>query len=153
MRLILNVLWVVCGGWLTALLWAVAGVLMAISIIGLPWARAAFNFALFALWPFGREAISRKDYYGKADFGTGTLGLIGNIVWAILFGILIAISHVGAAVLSAITIIGIPFAIPHLKLAGMALAPVGKMIVSKEEAEEVRRRMAAARLDAARVPA
>jgi uncharacterized membrane protein YccF (DUF307 family) len=78
-------------------------------------------FGSFCFFPFGREAIDRKELTDKGDLGTGALGLAGNIVWFIFAGIWLAIGHVISAVLNAMTIIGIPFAIQHLKLAGCAL--------------------------------
>jgi uncharacterized membrane protein YccF (DUF307 family) len=92
----------------------------------------------FTFFPFGREAISRKELTHEEDLGTGTLGLLGNIVWFVLAGVWLAIGHVVSAVACFVTIIGIPFAIQHLKLAGIALAPVGKTIVSKEVAAAAR---------------
>jgi len=126
---LLNVLWIVCGGLWMAVAWMVAAVIMAITIIGLPWTRAAFNIALYTLLPFGQRAVSRAEYYGYEDLGTGPLGMIGNIIWLILAGWWLALGHLVTAVLLAITIIGIPFAWAHLKLAGIALWPIGKMIV------------------------
>lgn len=149
MSLILNVLWIVFGGLIMALGWLLAAIIMAITIIGLPWTRACINIALFALWPFGQEAVSRELLYGKEDIGTGALGLIGNVIWFVFAGLWLALGHVASAILCAMTIIGIPFAVAHLKLAGIALAPIGKAIVPKEVAEEAKRRAAAARLDAA----
>ena len=110
---------------------------------GLPWARACFNIALFSLWPFGREAIDRKTLTGRADIGTGVAGMIGNVIWLLVAGIWLALAHLAAAVASAVTIIGIPFAWQHVKLAGMSLAPIGITIVDKHIAEEARRRWAA----------
>lgn len=135
-----NLIWFVFGGFAMGLGWWAAGLLMAISIIGIPWARACFVFGNFCFFPFGREAIDRKELTGKDDLGTGALGLVGNIIWFIFAGVWLAIGHVISAVLNAITIIGIPFAIQHLKLASCALAPVGKTVVSKEVAAEARRR-------------
>ena len=132
MKLILNVLWLVFGGFQLALGWWLAALILAITIIGLPWARAAFNFGLYALWPFGSEAVRRDDLTGEEDIGTGPLGLIGNIIWFILAGWWLALGHLFVAVGLAITIIGIPFAWAHLKLAGMALFPIGRMIVAKD---------------------
>lgn len=142
MALILNIIWVVLGGLIMAVLWFLAGILAAITIVGLPWARACFNIALFSLWPFGREAISRATLTGRNDLGTGTLGLLGNIIWFVVFGIWLALGHLTAAIACALTIIGIPFAWQHLKLAGMSLAPIGITIVDKHIAEEARRRWA-----------
>jgi uncharacterized membrane protein YccF (DUF307 family) len=126
---LLNVLWIVCGGLYMAIAWMIAAVVMAITIIGLPWTRAAFNIALYTLLPFGQRAVSRAEFYGTEDLGTGPLGMLGNIIWLILAGWWLALGHLITAILLAITIIGIPFAWAHLKLAGIALWPIGKMIV------------------------
>jgi uncharacterized membrane protein YccF (DUF307 family) len=114
--------------------WAIAGVIMAITIIGLPWARAAFNIALYTLFPFGQTAVSRAEYSGQENIGTGPLGVIGNIIWLALAGWWLALLHLLIAIALAITIIGIPFAWAHLKLAGLALWPIGKMIVPIDDA-------------------
>ena len=127
--LLLNVLWVVFGGLWMAVAWVIAALIMAITIIGLPWARAALSIAEYTLLPFGSKAVSRAEYLGRSDIGTGPLGLIGNLIWLILAGWWLALAHLGTALLLAITIIGIPFAWAHLKLAGIALWPIGKMIV------------------------
>jgi uncharacterized membrane protein YccF (DUF307 family) len=131
---LLNVAWIVSGGVWMAIGWIVAGVIMAITIIGLPWARAAFNIALYTLLPFGQKAVSRAEFYGEEDIGTGPLGVIGNIVWLLLAGWWLALGHLVIAVVLAVTIIGIPFAWAHLKLAGLALWPIGRMIVPADEA-------------------
>ena len=126
---LLNVLWIVCGGLYMAIAWMIAAVVMAITIIGLPWTRAAFNIALYTLLPFGQKAVSRAEVTGVEDFGTGPFGMLGNIIWLVLAGWWLALGHLITAVLLAVTIIGIPFAWAHLKLAGIALWPIGKMIV------------------------
>jgi uncharacterized membrane protein YccF (DUF307 family) len=133
LRLLLNLLWLVTGGVWMAVAWLIAAVIMAIMIIGLPWARAAFNIALYTLLPFGQKAVSRAEYTGSEDIGTGPLGVLGNIIWFVLAGWWLALSHLVNAVALAITIIGLPFAWAHLKLAGIALWPIGKMIVPIEE--------------------
>jgi uncharacterized membrane protein YccF (DUF307 family) len=132
--LLLNVLWIVFGGLWMAIGWLIAALIMAITIVGLPWARAAFNIASYTLLPFGRKAVSRADYLGAEDFGTGPFGLIGNIVWLVLAGWWLALGHLITAFGLAITIIGIPFAWAHLKLAGIALWPIGKMIIEADDA-------------------
>jgi len=129
MSLLLNVLWIVLGGAWMAAGWLIAALIMAITIVGLPWARAAFNIAVYTLLPFGQRAVSREDYYGKGDLGTGLLGILGNIVWFVLAGWWLALGHLITALLLAVTIIGLPFAWAHLKLAGIALWPIGKVIV------------------------
>jgi uncharacterized membrane protein YccF (DUF307 family) len=125
----LNVLWILLGGAWMALGWLIAAVIMAITIIGIPWARAAFNIAAYTLLPFGSRAVNRFELTGQEDVGTGPLGVIGNLVWLILAGWWLALQHLIFALGWAITIIGIPFAWAHLKLAGIALWPIGKAIV------------------------
>jgi uncharacterized membrane protein YccF (DUF307 family) len=132
--LLLNLLWIAFGGVWMAVGWLVAAVIMAVTIVGLPWTRAAFNIASYTLFPFGRMAISRAEYFGREDVGTGLFGAIGNVVWLVLAGWWLALGHVITAVLLAITIVGIPFAWAHLKLAGIALWPIGKVIVLAGEA-------------------
>ncbi len=132
--LLLNLLWICFGGLYMAFGWLIASVVMAITIVGIPWARAAFNIAAYTLLPFGQTAVSRADYYGTDDIGTGPLGLLGNIIWFVLAGWWLALGHLVTAILLAITIIGIPFAWAHLKLAGLALWPIGKTIVPIEDA-------------------
>ena len=127
--LLLNILWIACGGLYMAAGWVIAAVIMAITIVGLPWARAAFNIAGYTLLPFGQKAVSRAAYSGREDFGTGPFGMLGNIVWLVLAGWWLALGHLITAIVLAITVIGIPFAWAHLKLAGLALWPIGKMIV------------------------
>lgn len=132
LRLLLNILWVVLGGFWMALGWWLAGVVMALTIIGLPWARACFVIGGFTLWPFGNRAVSRAEVTGYQDWGTGGLGLAGNVIWFVLAGWWLALGHVFSALANFITIIGIPFGIQHLKFAGIALAPVGKTIVDRQ---------------------
>src|SRR5690348_6956279 len=84
--LLLNLLWIVFGGLWMAVAWVVAAVIMAITIIGIPWARAAFNIGSYTLLPFGRKAVSRAEYSGQHDLGTGPFGLLGNIIWLVLAG-------------------------------------------------------------------
>ena len=131
---LLNVLWLVFGGIWMALAWVIAAVIMAITIVGLPWAWAALNIASYTLLPFGRKAVSRAEHTGSHDIGTGPLGMLGNIIWLVLAGWWLALGHVLTAIMLAVTIVGIPFAWAHLKLAGIALWPIGKMIVDADDA-------------------
>ena len=131
--LLLNLFWIVFGGLWMAVAWVIAAVVMAITIIGLPWARAAFNIGSYTMLPFGRKAVSRAEYSGH-DFGTGPFGLLGNIIWLVLAGWWLALAHLLTAILLAVTIVGIPFAWAHLKLAGIALWPIGKEIVASDAA-------------------
>ena len=129
LSLLLNVLWMIFGGIWMAIGWLIAAVIMAITIVGLPWTRAAFNIALYTLMPFGQTAVSRAAHKGRDDLGTGALGAIGNLIWLILAGWWLALGHLITAMVLAITFIGIPFAWAHLKLAGLALWPIGREIV------------------------
>jgi len=142
MRTIGNFLWFILGGVLMGLGWWLVGLLCFLTIVGIPWGKACFVIGQFSFFPFGKEAVSRRELSNQADIGTGAIGLVGNIVWFIFAGIWLAIGHVLSALACAITIIGIPFAIQHLKLAGIALAPIGKTIVTKEVAEAARRQNA-----------
>ena len=129
--LILNILWLVFGGALAALGWFLAALIMAITIIGIPWARAAFDNGVYTLWPFGSKPMARDRLYGE-DIGTGPLGFLGNVIWFILAGWWLALGHLVAAIGLAVTIIGIPFAWAHLKLAGFSLWPIGRTIVHSD---------------------
>jgi uncharacterized membrane protein YccF (DUF307 family) len=131
MRTIGNIFWFILGGFLMGLGWWLVGALAAITIVGLPWAKACFVIGQFAFLPFGKEAASRKDLTLQGDIGTGALGLVGNVVWFVLAGWWLAIGHLASALACFVTIIGIPFGIQHMKLALIALAPIGKTIVSK----------------------
>ncbi|HEY8013586.1 MAG TPA: YccF domain-containing protein [Dongiaceae bacterium] len=137
--LLLNLLWVLFGGFYMAVGWFIAAIVMAITIVGLPWTRAAINISLYTLLPFGQAAVSRAAHTGRDDLGTGALGAIGNLIWLVLAGWWLALGHLLTAVVLAITIIGIPFAWAHLKLAGLALWPIGKMIVPIEDTVRYRR--------------
>jgi uncharacterized membrane protein YccF (DUF307 family) len=130
-RLILNLLWFFFGGWLSGLLWLLGGAILAITIVGLPYTFAAWRIASFSFWPFGREIVSRELATGESDIGTGPLGLVLNIIWFVFAGWYIALSHLLIAVAEFVTIIGIPFALKDLQLAGLALAPIGKTVVEK----------------------
>lgn len=132
LALSLNVLWLIFGGLGMALAWWLAALIFGITIIGLPWARAAFNIGLYALWPFGSEAVRRDAYQGEEDIGTGVLGMLGNIIWFVIAGWWLALGHLIIGIAWAITIIGLPFAYVHFKLIPITLFPVGMMVVSKD---------------------
>ncbi|WP_114784031.1 YccF domain-containing protein [Vibrio tetraodonis] len=134
LRTIGNILWFVLGGVMMGLMWWFFGLLAFISIVGIPWGRACFVIGKFSFFPFGHEAVARDELTKQKDIGTGTLGLIGNVIWFIFAGVWLAIGHIMSAVACFITIIGIPFALQHLKLAYISLAPIGKTIVPKEQA-------------------
>ena len=129
MYLLLNILWFVLGGFLAGLAWLFGALLRAITIVGIPWAAAAWRIGIFSFAPFGRQLVDRNIVTGRDDLGTGCLGVILNIVWFVLAGWYIALAHLIIAVPQAISIIGIPFAWQHVKLAGAAIAPIGKTII------------------------
>ncbi len=131
MRTIGNIFWFILGGFFMGLGWWLAGVLAAITIVGLPWAKACFVIGQFAFLPFGKEAVSRKQVTQQDDIGTGALGTVGNVIWFLFAGLWLAIGHLISAFACFVTIIGIPFGIQHIKLAAIAMAPIGKTIVSK----------------------
>ena len=126
--LLLNLLWLLLGGVVMALGWWLAGLACAITIVGLPWARSCFVISSFSLWPFGNEAINRRELSGRGDLGTGPLGFVGNVIWFVVAGWWLAIGHLSSALACFVTIVGIPFGIQHIKLALIALAPVGKTV-------------------------
>jgi uncharacterized membrane protein YccF (DUF307 family) len=127
--LLLNLLWIVFGGLWMAVGWAFAALIMAITIVGLPWTWSALTIASYTLLPFGHKVVPRAEVTRREDIGTGALGMIGNLIWLVLAGWWLALGHLITAALLAITIIGIPFAWAHLKLARLALWPIGKMVV------------------------
>ncbi len=131
MALILNLLWLLCGGFFAGIAWAFGGCILACTIVGLPWAFSAWRIAGFVFWPFGRQIVDRAAYTGEDNPVTGCLGVLLNIVWFLAAGWYIALIHVISAAFEAVTIIGIPFAYKDIQLAQLALAPVGKMVVDK----------------------
>jgi uncharacterized membrane protein YccF (DUF307 family) len=132
-RLLLNILWVVFGGLFMGLWWFLYGILAAITIVGIPWAKACFTMGWFIIWPFGREAVDRKWVTGENDIGTGFFGAIGNILWFIFAGVWLAIGHLIIALGYFITIIGIPFGYQHIKFIGVSMLPIGKTIVDIDD--------------------
>jgi uncharacterized membrane protein YccF (DUF307 family) len=122
MRTIGNILWVaLCGIWLAAE-YAVAGLLMLCPIVTIPLALQSFKLAGYALWPFGRAVVDKPEH---SQVASG----IGNIIWLVLAGWWLALSHVLIGIVFCITIIGIPFGVANFKLAGLAIWPFGKTIV------------------------
>lgn len=132
MRVVGNFLWFIFGGVVMGLAWFVFSILACLTIVGIPWGRSSFVIGKFSFFPFGKEAVSRKLLFNENDVGTGGWGLVGNIIWFLFAGFWLAIGHIVASILCFITIIGIPFGIQHLKLAGVSIFPIGKTVVSKE---------------------
>jgi uncharacterized membrane protein YccF (DUF307 family) len=119
MNFIGNILWLLLGGIIGAILWAFAGLIVCLTIIGIPFGLQCFKFAEFVLWPFGRQVEI-------GNFGVG--GLLGNILWIIILGWELCITHLIFGVLLCLTIIGIPFGLQHFKLATLAILPFGARI-------------------------
>jgi uncharacterized membrane protein YccF (DUF307 family) len=121
MRFILNVLWIIFGGGIVICLeYLLAGLILCITIVGIPFGVQCFKLAGLGLMPFGREPVE--------DPSAGAVSFLLNVFWLIVAGIWIFISHVVLGVGLAVTIIGIPFAYQHLKFAALALAPFGKRV-------------------------
>ena len=127
-RLILNIIWLVLSGIWLAILYTLAGVLMCLLIITIPFGIQAFKLAGYALWPFGRTVVMKGD--------AGVPSAIGNVLWLVLIGWWLALAHVLTAIALALTIIGIPFASANLKLIPMALWPMGREVVPIGELED-----------------
>ncbi len=122
MKTLGNIIWVVFGGFEIAMEYFTASVVMMLTIVGIPFGIQTFKIGLLALWPFGSDVKSLP-----ASFGC--MSVVMNIIWFIVGGIWIFLTHIGFGLLFAITIIGLPFARQHFKLAKLALAPFGKEIV------------------------
>jgi uncharacterized membrane protein YccF (DUF307 family) len=127
MRLALNIIWVVFAGFWLALFYAIAALIMFVGIITIPFGIAALRIAGYALWPFGATVVPR------ADAGVGSA--IGNVLWVLLCGWWLALAHLVTGILQCLTIIGIPLGIANIKLVPLAFWPLGREIVSVEEAE------------------
>jgi uncharacterized membrane protein YccF (DUF307 family) len=123
MRLLGNLIWLVFGGILIAVEYLAASLLLMLTIIGIPFGLQTLKLASLALWPFGRNTI-------YIERPAGCLTTLMNILWIILGGIWISISHVLFGFFFFLTIIGIPFGLQHFKLASIALAPFGRRVVS-----------------------
>lgn len=125
MRLVLNVIWLVFGGLWLSLGYLLAALLSFALIITIPFGFAALRIASYALWPFGRTVVDKP--------GTRPGALVGNIIWILLFGIGLTISHLVTALAMAVTIVGIPLALANLKLIPVSLLPLGKQIVPVDQ--------------------
>src|SRR5919206_3803550 len=129
MRLILNVIWFVLAGLWMAIGYAFAALLCFILIITIPFGIAALRIAIFALWPFGRTVVKRGD----AGIASG----IGNVIWFIFCGWWLALAHIVTGVLLCISIIGIPLGLANFKLIPVSLLPLGRDIVSVDQAQQM----------------
>ena len=129
MRILLNLIWLIFGGLVLALGYAVVAVVMFILIFTIPFGIASARIALFCLWPFGRTLVRRPD--------AGAGSLIGNVIWLIFAGWWLAIGHMITGVLMCLTIIGIPLGLANFKLIPVSLTPFGREIVDIEEAQRL----------------
>ncbi|WP_375765687.1 YccF domain-containing protein [Archangium gephyra] len=123
MRLLLNIIWIVIGGWLIWLEYVIGGLLLCLTVVGIPFGIQCFKLAGLGLLPFGKDIVDAP--------GASAIGCLLNVFWIVVAGIWIFLSHLGIALVFALTIIGIPFAIQHVKLAMLALAPFGKLVREK----------------------
>lgn len=122
MRFLGNIIWIVFGGLIIALEYLIASILLIITIIGIPFGLQTLKLGVLALWPFGQQIRSKKE-------NGGCINTLMNIIWILIGGIWISLSHLVFGILFFITIIGIPFARQHFKLAALALTPFGKEII------------------------
>jgi len=120
MRFLLNVLWLVFGGLLLALGYAIAGLICFVLIVTIPFGIAAFRMANYTLWPFGREVVRRPD--------AGVASAVGNVIWVIVAGWWLALGHITTALAKFISIIGIPLGLANIKLVPVSLFPLGAQI-------------------------
>lgn len=125
MKTLLNIIWLVLAGFWLFLSYMLAALIMFILIITIPWGIAAARIGRYALWPFGREVVNRPT--------AGLGSLLGNIIWIVLAGWILALEHLIAGVLLCITIIGIPLGIANFKLIPVSLMPLGKEIVDSRD--------------------
>lgn len=124
MRLLLNLIWIVLGGFIICLEYLAVGILLCLTLIGIPFGVQCLKLAWLSLLPFGKEVYEDPE----AVTTSATLRIVMNIIWLVVAGVWIFLSHVSLAAGFAITIIGIPFALQHLKLAVLSLAPFGTSI-------------------------
>ena len=118
MSIILNILWFIFGGFLISLAYIMGGLLLCLTIIGIPFGIQCFKLSILGMAPFGQEIREREP-------PSGALAIIMNVIWIILPGLELALIHLVLAMLFAITIIGLPFAAQHLKMTRLAILPFG----------------------------
>jgi uncharacterized membrane protein YccF (DUF307 family) len=123
-RTLLNIIWFVFSGFWLWLAYMLAGIICCVLIITIPWGIASFRMANYAAWPFGRELIDKPN--------AGIFSFIGNVIWVIVAGWWLALTHIATGILLCVTIIGIPLAIANFKLIEISLMPLGKQIVRKQ---------------------
>jgi uncharacterized membrane protein YccF (DUF307 family) len=124
-RTLLNIVWLIFAGFWLFLAYVLAGIVLCIPIITIPWAIASFRNASYALWPFGRTIIA------KSDAGVGSF--LGNVIWVVFAGWWLALAHIVSGIALCVTIIGIPLAIADFKMVPISLMPLGKEIVRTDD--------------------
>lgn len=127
MRLLLNIIWFVFAGLWMAIGYAIAALIMFILIVTIPFGIASLRIAVFALWPFGKTVVRRPD--------AGAASMVGNVIWFLLAGWWLILGHLITGVLLCITIIGIPLGLANFKVIPVTFRPLGRDIVSVEEAQ------------------
>ncbi|MDI3419622.1 YccF domain-containing protein [Streptomyces luteolus] len=125
MKTILNIIWLVLSGFWLFLGYLAAGLILCITIIGIPFGIASFRIGLFALWPFGYMAVERRD--------SGAPSCVGNVLWLVLAGWWLALAHIVTGIAQCLTIIGIPLGIANFKLIPVSLMPLGREIVPTDQ--------------------
>ncbi|KUL38076.1 hypothetical protein ADL22_19005 [Streptomyces sp. NRRL F-4489] len=125
MKFLLNVIWLILSGFWMALGYVLAGVICCVLIITIPFGIASFRIAGYALWPFGRTTVERRD--------AGAGSVIGNVIWIIFAGWWLALGHIVTGLALCVTIIGIPFGIANFKMIPISLLPLGREIVPTDQ--------------------
>ncbi|MFK0292016.1 YccF domain-containing protein [Streptomyces sp. NPDC090442] len=125
MKFILNVLWLILSGLWMAIGYVVAGIICCVLIVTIPFGIASFRIAGYALWPFGRTTVERRD--------AGAGSVIGNIIWVVFAGWWLALGHIVTGIALCVTIIGIPFGIANFKMVPLSLLPLGREIVPTDQ--------------------
>ncbi|GAA2486727.1 YccF domain-containing protein [Streptomyces thermolineatus] len=121
MKTLLNIIWLLLSGLWLAIGYVIAGIVCCLLVVTIPWGIASFRIASYALWPFGRTTVVRRD--------AGTGSLLGNVVWIVVAGIWLALAHITTGIALCLTIIGIPLGIANFKLVPVSLTPLGREIV------------------------
>lgn len=119
MKTIANILWIIFGGLILSIFWAVVGIILCITIVGIPFGTQCFKFANLMLFPFGREVV----------YGGSTVSLLLNILWIVVFGLNLALWSLAIGILWCLTIVGIPIGLQSIKFAKLSLMPFGANIV------------------------
>lgn len=126
MSILLNIIWLIFGGLCICFGYAIGGIILCCTIIGIPWGLQCFKLAMFAIWPFGLDA----KFSGNQALG-GTINVPLNIIWLIFGGLWVVINHIFWGIVLCVTIIGIPFGIQHFRMVKLGIWPFGRVIVEK----------------------